>query len=166
MDFYNVGVVIDFFDVEKLAPGLGLELHRATYDPLQPGAVDHCFCNISSPAYVSTVVVHQGGNLDPVQQCDAIEVLSSRFLRGDTNLDGFVDVGDAIATLTYLFGPPVEPCQLAMDANDDELFDIADAVTTLYFLFSNGPPFPPPTGSCGLDPTPGVLSCVTPPPCP
>ena len=93
--------------------------------------------------------------------CSARTSPQSRFC-----LDGNVGIADVVATLAYLFTPPVEPCQLAIDANDDEQFDIADAVYTLAVLFSGGTAISAPTGTCGPDPTPGDLTCVLPPVCP
>ncbi|MGE3163914.1 MAG: hypothetical protein AB7O52_03345 [Planctomycetota bacterium] len=79
------------------------------------------------------------------------------FLRGDTNLDGSVDVADAVTLLAYLFlaQSPVVRCLDAADSNDSGGVDIADAITILGYLFGNGStsiPAPGPT-LCGVDPT-------------
>ncbi|MCA8960923.1 MAG: hypothetical protein KDC38_10445, partial [Planctomycetes bacterium] len=84
----------------------------------------------------------------------------SHFLRGDTNDDGAVDIGDALFLLSNLFqGGPNPVCQDAADANDDGGKDIGDAVYLLSFLFQGGaaPAAPYPTWE--LDPTPDALPC-------
>lgn len=87
------------------------------------------------------------------------------FLRADANLDGAVNISDAIRILGYLFDAQATGCLLAFDANDDDSVDIADAIAVLGYLFGGGP-LPAPTGACGLDPTPDVLDCAGPVVCP
>ena len=82
------------------------------------------------------------------------------FLRADANLDGEVDVSDAIATLDYLFrGGPGPDCLDVMDANDDGQPDVSDAVFLLRYLFSAGSPPPAPFPESGTDQTPDGLWC-------
>jgi hypothetical protein len=91
---------------------------------------------------------------------------SASFRRGDANRDGPVDIADAIAVLFRLFvTAPVDRCEDAEDSNDDGAVDIADAVSILGHLFLKGPPIPPPTGSCGHDPTEDGLDCELVAPC-
>jgi len=82
------------------------------------------------------------------------------FIRGDTNRDGAVDLGDVIYSLNYLFlGSPAH-CLIAHDANDDELVDLGDAIYIATYLFADGPAPPAPFPSCGFDHTPSdALSC-------
>lgn len=87
------------------------------------------------------------------------------FVRGDSNGDGTWDISDPILTLAVLFSGATAACPNALDANDDENLDVADAVYELAALFSSGPWFAAPI-SCGLDPTPGPLSCGGVPSCP
>jgi hypothetical protein len=94
---------------------------------------------------------------------DACDVSATpRFRRGDSNLDGGVDLSDAVFTLTALFlGGAAPVCPDAADANDDGSLDISDAISTLGHLFLGGeaPPAPGPL-ACGFDPTEDVLpSC-------
>ena len=96
-----------------------------------------------------------------------------RFMRGDSNGDGQVDIGDAICLLSYLFGSAgdeckekVSRCEDAGDANDDGVLDIADAISILSHLFAGAGDLPPPFGACGVDPTVrDALTCPTYPPC-
>jgi hypothetical protein len=83
-----------------------------------------------------------------------------RFVRGDANSSGTIDLSDGIATLGYLFiGTDAPACMDAADANDDGSLDVADPVGTFSWLFSGGrAPMPPsPTSArygaadCGVD---------------
>ena len=83
-----------------------------------------------------------------------------RFRRGDVDLNGLLDISDAISTLAYLFLGNAPPrCEDAADTNDDGAIDIADPISLLGHLFLGGhepsPPFPDP----GADPTEDALSC-------
>lgn len=81
------------------------------------------------------------------------------FVRGDSNLDGQIDIGDPILVLGQLFGVGTILCDDAADANDDGVVDIADGVSQLDYLFASGPPPSAPFPACGEDPTPDALSC-------
>ncbi|MEC9477286.1 MAG: aryl-sulfate sulfotransferase [Planctomycetota bacterium] len=81
------------------------------------------------------------------------------FVRGDANDDGNLNIADAVSILQYLFSNGFLNCLQSSDLNDDESLDISDAVSLLQVLFGSGNTIPAPTGSCGLDPTPGGLSC-------
>ncbi|MGQ9590367.1 MAG: lamin tail domain-containing protein [Planctomycetota bacterium] len=76
-----------------------------------------------------------------------------KFVRGDANLDGLVDVSDPMKILFSLFRGDVRLCADSQDANDDGDLDITDAVYALGFLFQGGPPPPPPFPQPGADPT-------------
>lgn len=94
--------------------------------------------------------------------CDAL------FHRGDTNQDGKLDVGDAIATLGYLFIGTGEPgCLDAADADDSGVIELSDAVYSVSHLFLGGPALPPPgLDACGPDPTADDLPCAVHAACP
>ncbi len=85
------------------------------------------------------------------------------FVRGDSNIDGDIDVSDAIFTLGYLFTPgsATPDCEASADANDDGALDIADAVHLLGYLFIPGSPPPPAPfgGAPFLDLTEDSLAC-------
>ncbi len=88
---------------------------------------------------------------------------SENFIRGDANVDGEVDISDALATLGFLFrsDPATIACDDAADANDDGGVDISDAIATLNFLFVGNGEIPAPgANSCGPDPTTDPLSCA------
>ncbi len=92
--------------------------------------------------------------------------LSPKFLRGDTDGNGGLDITDAIGTLNYLFtGTFDPPCLDALDFDDDGSVVISDAVASLTYQFAGGPPPPDPgTETCGPDPSDAdPLDCATPP---
>ena len=106
-----------------------------------------------------------GGSIVPVGQ----------FRRGDCNIDGLLNIADAIFGLGALFPPggglPNEPqCDDSCDANDDGVINIADMITILGNLFPPGggapTPIPAPFGVCGDDPTPDGIDCADYPTCP
>ncbi len=95
---------------------------------------------------------------------DGVEVtVEGRFIRGDSNGDGMVDISDAIKTLFCKFVNPDEYCPAcfdAMDVDDDGILNgVTDAVYILTFLFLNGPAPPEPYPLEGLDETADQLSC-------
>ena len=94
------------------------------------------------------------------------------FIRGDCNTDGWVDIADPAATMSYLFLGVFDPaCLDACDSNDDGTVDLADVASTLKFLFKLGPILPPPGPypPGGYDPTPDAygldLGCEAGDPC-
>jgi hypothetical protein len=91
---------------------------------------------------------------------------STRFIRGDANADGKVDVSDAVKDLFHLFLAESIPCEKAADATDDGRLDISDPILILDFLFGGHAAPREPSGSCGLDPTGDDRSCESFPACP
>ena len=81
------------------------------------------------------------------------------FSRGDANADGGTDIGDAVATLAYLFTGGTIPCDNAADSNDDGTLNIADAIALLGYLFSGASAPPAPFPGCDIDPTMDTLDC-------
>ncbi len=92
-----------------------------------------------------------------------VEIL---FKRGDCNIDGSINVADAVYILSYLFAGGDEPaCKDAVDANDDGTINLADAVQVLAHLFAGSGDLAPPFDECGTDPTDDALDCLSFPPC-
>ncbi|HOX00201.1 MAG TPA: hypothetical protein PK545_06215, partial [Deltaproteobacteria bacterium] len=92
---------------------------------------------------------------------------SPRFLRGDADASGKIEVTDAIFVLGYLFlGDRAPTCLDAADANDTGDLDISDPIFVLSWLFLGGrsPPAPG-LNECGSDPTADGLSCIYFEPC-
>jgi hypothetical protein len=92
-----------------------------------------------------------------------VEVLpASRFVRGDANGDGEIDISDPLAILFFLFGGfdgIEEICAEAGNANNDNHLDITDAIFILERLFIAPQPFPAPYPDCGPDPSLPSLGC-------
>jgi len=129
----------------------------------------------TTPAFNLASVSNQSYPLQ-TSGCDLCVGASPVFHRGDCNysLGGkmSVNIADAAAMVSFLFGPPGSkfepPCMDACDCNDDGQIDLVDAICTLGFLFELGS-FPPPPGPGftpsgeprppGVDPTDDDLGC-------
>jgi hypothetical protein len=64
-----------------------------------------------------------------------------QYLCGDVNLDGVVNVADAVTMINIIFiwdNPPIPDC--VGDVNGDAAFNIGDAVYLINFIFKGGPP--------------------------
>jgi len=83
----------------------------------------------------------------------------AKFIRGDVNLDGRIQLSDAVLVLHYLFGRTTLPCLDAADYDDNGKLQITDPIGILLWLFSGGKPPVPPRGEPGPDPTPDNLTC-------
>ncbi|MEM7263369.1 MAG: VCBS repeat-containing protein [Planctomycetota bacterium] len=100
---------------------------------------------------------YDGATVEPFKLSRGVQVssLESKFLRGDANADGRVDISDGIFVLSYLFlGGERPPCLAAADADDSGALDLTDGAFINLFLFLGGtvPPAPGAFG-CGVDPT-------------
>jgi hypothetical protein len=74
------------------------------------------------------------------------------FIRGDTNLDGMIDVSDPITILNArFFDGEMLKCEAAADANCDTSIDLSDTVFLFYYLFLYGQRPLPPQGTPGPD---------------
>ncbi|MBN1418062.1 MAG: hypothetical protein JXP34_04760 [Planctomycetes bacterium] len=83
------------------------------------------------------------------------------FRRGDVDADGWVNLGDAIRILGYLFAMGAPPtCLDAADTDDSGALDLGDPIFLLNYLYCGGrrPPCPGPYAE-GFDPTPDELLC-------
>lgn len=96
--------------------------------------------NSTATARVTVTVIAAGG--DP------------ELRRGDTDIDGRINLTDAVRTLNYLFQGATElRCLDAADADDSGVVNITDSIMTLSFLFLGGPaPALPGPFECGPDP--------------
>ena len=84
-----------------------------------------------------------------------------QFRRGDFNIDGNVDVSDALGIFNYLFlGGAGTPCENAADSNKDVSIDLTDGVHILGYLFMGGaPPASPGPVECGVETSASSLPC-------
>jgi parallel beta-helix repeat protein len=84
----------------------------------------------------------------------------TRFVRGDVDGKGGIDISDPIFLLTYLFiGGKAPDCLDAGDINDDGSLDISDAVYSLTFQFLGGDPPKSPYPGCGIKEWINGLGC-------
>ena len=113
------------------------------------------------------ILILQEGR-DPVRLGDEPPA-DPRFVRGDANLSGGIDVSDGIGILSFLFLGALEPaCQDAADTDDSGDVSLTDAVRIFAWLFTGGPAPAPPTPrnaeygprDCGTDPTADRLECA------
>jgi hypothetical protein len=90
----------------------------------------------------------------------------TRFVRGNVDGKGGIDISDPIFLLTYLFiGGKAPDCLDAGDANDDGSLDLTDAVSSLTFQFLGGPAPKRPYPSCGIKNWINGLDCQSYPGC-
>ena len=86
--------------------------------------------------------------------------IEGKFIRGDADESGVVDLSDAIFILNWLFlGKEGPECWDRADANDDGLIDISDPVAILLYLFKGQNPIPDPYTEAGTDTTADELNC-------
>ena len=97
------------------------------------------------------------------------EPVGERFVRGDANSDGAINLTDGVVPLLYLFSGGAEPaCMDSADANDTGNIEITDAIILFSWLFTGGvaPQSPSPTSpgypgsDCGEDRTDDALGCA------
>ncbi len=84
----------------------------------------------------------------------------ARYIRGDANGDGRVNITDMTITLAFLFqSQPAPDCLDQFDSDDDGKVDTADALRIGQALYLHGPPLASPFPSAGTDPTADGLKC-------
>jgi hypothetical protein len=112
---------------------------------------------------VANVVVVAGASFDAVAGSTGGSIaitlqVETRFIRGDCNDDGIVDIADGVFAIGTLFYGYTAACPAACDANDDSFGDLSVAIYVLNYQFLDGPPPPAPFPACGGDGGPGCAS--------
>ena len=164
------GMVVCILQCATLPAGMTTEILEIEYDLIAPAGtsamVEYCDIDtVTGQPPLDTLVVANGQAIVPVQDSGVIQIGVGGFIRGDTDADGILQIGDGIALLGHLFqGEPEPSCLDAADSNDDGRLDVADAVYHFFFLFGAAPP-PPPWPNCGTDPTSDSLDCDSFPAC-
>ena len=161
------GVVLCLLLCATLPTGATTDLLQIEYDIVGPGPgspLQYCDdAEIDGAPATEISVVSNGILLTPTL---GTGVSVPEFIRGDTDANGVLQIGDGINLLAHLFQGQAAPvCRDAADSNDDGVLDIADAAYFLVFLFCCGAPPPPPWPNCGLDPSADSLDCLSFPPC-
>jgi len=96
---------------------------------------------------------------------------ATRFVRGDANADGAVNLADAIWVLEFLFRRgAAPPCQKAADADDNGRVHLLDVIALVRGVFpetdgAGRAPLPEPSLACGVDPSDDGTSCDSFPTC-
>jgi hypothetical protein len=90
---------------------------------------------------------------------DGVGDACERFIRGDGNFDGRLDIADASFCLAYLFQGGEAQCEDALDVDDSGTLNITDPVHLLLHLFRGGPQPKPPFPLAGPDPSRDPLRC-------
>lgn len=154
----------------NLSPGVRVELFDSALNSIQVLDVETRSVSFFSEArfrYQGTPVRRVVLDFDEAQaERFAIDNLTfkseaSRFLRGDANEDGKVNLSDAMTLVTVLFSGQEETitCWSAADVNDDGAADVSDPIFILDYLFRGGSSPPAPFTACGLDPTTRGVGC-------
>jgi hypothetical protein len=146
------------FYIDSLVSGKPLAFSfqvRALYPVRAEGPISHAYeyydSKVSGYHHQGTVTVLPGPQT------------SRKFLRGDSNDDGAVDLSDAVSILGYLF-LGVQPvagtfCEDSGDVNDDGALNVTDPIALLQHLFLGGPAPAAPFPEEGDDPTSDSLRC-------
>jgi hypothetical protein len=72
-----------------------------------------------------------------------------KFIRGDANRDGMVNLADVVREVEALFLGATSSCPLAFDVNSDGALDIADPIALIGYQFLGAPPPAAPFPGCG-----------------
>ncbi len=147
---------------EFLQPGLEVRLAGALHEPLR---VLSGHILLRAPPSVGEYPVEvrlPGGKPIHFPGMVRVEAPVGRFLRGDFNADGLLDIADAIAILEHLFrGAPPPLCRDAADTDDNGKVELTDSIHLLQVLFQGEGEIPLPGGVVpGIDPTPDGLECA------
>ena len=108
------------------------------------------FCDVLGDPPVPLALVVNGTEIEPATEPGRVLASAWRFLRGDSNTDGAINLSDGVFTRDWLFlGGRWPDCLEAANANGSSRLDLADAIYTFNFLFLGGPEPPAPFPECG-----------------
>jgi hypothetical protein len=91
---------------------------------------------------------------------------AKRFLRGDADSSGSLEISDPVKVLLHLFAGGTLGCLDAGDTDSSGALNLTDAIYGLSYLFLGGPAPPEPFPGCGTDPGGESLGCEAAPACP
>jgi hypothetical protein len=98
--------------------------------------------------------------VDSVRVTSTRATSEARFVRGDVDGSGAIDITDVVNNLGYQFlGTFTPSCLEALDDDDSGVLDISDPVFSLGRQFLGGPVWQAPNPGCGVDPTADALGC-------
>ena len=82
-----------------------------------------------------------GGSYSSQTLWDYVTIRYFQVLRGDTNGDWVIDVGDVVYLVSYLYrGGPAPEYVVVGDCNCDEIVNVGDVVFLISYLFKGGNP--------------------------
>ncbi len=92
----------------------------------------------SVPGYDTVTAIVTGGGQEATLPAKPV---IRYIICGDANGEFALNIGDAVALITYIFkgGPAPDPLCMG-DANEDGAVNIADAVYMITYIFKSGPP--------------------------
>jgi hypothetical protein len=105
------------------------------------------------------VATNDQGSMASREATLTVHPAPKQFRRADSNVDGELNIADAVYTLSALFHGAQAFCDDASDVNDDGNVDIADPIAFLSHLFADGIAPAEPYPGCGTDPTLDDLGC-------
>ncbi len=152
----------------------GEPLAAITVDNLSAGVPLPSPCDPGSE-HTITARCTMGGDGGREASCTFIcpDVGGARFVRGDADSSGTINLTDGVVPLNYLFlGAAPPACMDAADVDDSGDLQLTDAIYLFNWLFLGGPEPTAPTGTtsyigdhCGEDPAPDKpgkpLDCMT-----
>jgi len=112
------------------------------------------------PVSIEYVLVARKGERTSQPAFCQTRFASPRFIRGDTEGNGGVNIADAIRLLGHLFTAPVLGCVDSGDVDDNGALDLGDAIGILNYLFASGRPPAAPFPDPGIDLTSDTLTCA------
>src|SRR5690606_15419577 len=104
--------------------------------------------------------------IDAIREGEDPPPVGARFIRGDADASGSLNLTDGIRILNYLFVGNAEVlCLDSADSDDSGNVNLSDGIFVLNYLFSDGSAPPSPHPNCGTDPTEDGVTCTTQPAC-
>ncbi|MEM7232521.1 MAG: dockerin type I repeat-containing protein [Planctomycetota bacterium] len=129
------------------------------------------------PVFIGLIMKTWGNGTEFSAEFDSFDDLSTddgppppppptdRFLRGDADASGAINITDGIFILNFLFLGGGDPsCRKAADVDDSGAVNITDGIYVLNFLFLGGGAPPSPHPECGSDDS-EELDCAESHPC-
>ena len=136
------------------APGVGIDAAH------EGDELDAIFLDGSALEFTGTAPALAAGLAIELDATAGATTGPRRLFRGDCNDDLGYNLTDPVLLLNFLFlGGRTPDCLAACDANNDGTLELTDAVLFLSNLFLGGVLPAAPSGQCGSDINPSVLSC-------
>jgi len=131
------GVSDDYATVKYDSSGLRLWVRR--YNGPEDGldAASDITVDDDGNLYVTGTSRNDGSREDFV----TVKYVQTGVLRGDTNADGIIDLGDLVYLINFLYkGNPAPDPLTTGDCNCDQTIELGDLVILIDYLFKEGPP--------------------------